>query len=321
MNRIFWLVALSMVLASCAAPMAGIDPVVTPTPKTLEGDEALRRDAETMARSLGISVDEAIRRLQQQDDIGKLGAELESQEAGTFAGLWIQQTPTYRVVVAFTRDGEKTIRRHIANTPLASVIEVRAAQATLAELETAQQRVIALMESLDLAVSSAINVQENQVELYVTDRSQFDTTLEKAKAQLPDHVVAITIYEPLRDKIPFPLTPDPTIHSPQLKTRSADFMTALAIGKLVVKDGCLRIGEGDSSYLILWQPDYFVNNDDGVIEVLDRNGQVVARVGEEIRMGGGEVPLTVELERQLREPLPKECPGPYWLMGQLASRN
>ncbi len=178
MNRIFWLVVLSMMLAGCAAPVAGTGSATTSTPKLLEGDEALQRDAETMAGSLGISVDEAIRRLQQQDDIGRLGAELESQEAGTFAGLWIQQTPTYHVIVAFTRDGEKTITRYVSNTPLA-----------------------------------------------------------------------------------------------------------------------------------------------GVIEVLDRNGQVVARVGEQIRMGGGEIPLTAELERQLREPLPKECPGPYWLMGQLASHN
>ncbi len=321
MNRIFWLVVLSMMLAGCAAPVAGTGSATTSTPKLLEGDEALQRDAETMAGSLGISVDEAIRRLQQQDDIGRLGAELESQEAGTFAGLWIQQTPTYRVVVAFTRDGEKTIRRYVSNTPQAGVIEVRTAQATLAELEAAQQRVIALMESLGFAMSSGINIQENRVELYVTDRPQFDAALQTAKVRLPDHVVAITIYEPLGDKIPFPVTPDPTIHLPELKTRSAAFMTALAIGKLVVKDGCLRIGEGDSSYLVLWQPDYFVNNNNGVIEVLDRNGQVVARVGEEIQMGGGEVSLTAELERQLRKPLPNECPGPYWLMGQLASHN
>jgi hypothetical protein len=321
MNRVFWLALLPILLAGCAAPITGAGPVFTPTPKTLEGDEALRRDAETMARSLGISVDEAIRRLRQQDDIGKLSAELEFQEADTFAGLWIQQTPKYRVVVAFTRDGEETIQRHVANTPLAGAIEVRTAQATLAELEATQQRVIAPMKLLDLAMSSSINIQENRVELYVTDRPQFDAALQKAKVQLPDHVVAITIYEPLGDKPPFPVTPDPTIHLPQLKTRSAALMTALTIGKLVVKDGCLRIGEGGSSHLILWQPDYFVNNNNGVIEVLDRNGQVVARVGEEIRMGGGEVPLTPELERQLRAPLPKECPGPYWLMGQLASHN
>lgn len=37
-------------------------------------------------------------------------------------------------------------------------------------------------------------------------------------------------------------------------------------------------------------------------------------------MGGGEVPLTEDLQRQLREPLPEQCEGPYWLMGEVVSK-
>ena len=54
-----------------------------------------------------------------------------------------------------------------------------------------------------------------------------------------------------------------------------------------------------------------------MVEILDRHGEVTVRVGEAIRMGGGEVVLTEALRRQLREPLPDPCQGPYWLMGEL----
>ena len=296
-------------------------PAIQPTTASVEVSDALRRDAETMAEDLGISVDEAIRRLKLQDPIGTLGAELERLEADTFAGLWIQHEPEYRIVVAFTHNGEETIQPYIENTSLANLIEVRTAEATYEELKAAQQKAHRLLDELGLSLASGINIKENQAELYVTDRPLFDATLQEANIQLPDHVEVITIYEPLGDDIPFAVTPVPTIHFPQLRTRSATFMEALLVGKLIVKDGCLRVSasDRDRGHLIIWQPDYFLNSNEGVIEILDRRGEAVARVGEEIRMGGGEVPLTANLKRQLREPLPEQCEGPYWLMGQLVS--
>ena len=325
-NPIRWLILLVILLVGCSASVENSlqtsTPTTQPTAASVEVSDALRRDAETMAEDLGISVDEAIRRLKLQDPIGTLGAELERLEADTFAGLWIQHEPEYRIVVAFTRNGEETIQPYVENTPLANLIEVRTAEATCEELKAVQQETHWLLDELGLSVASGINIKENQVELYVTDRSLFDTTLQEANIRLPDHVEVITIYEPLGDDIPFAVTPVPTIHFPQLRTRSAAFMEALLVGKLIVKDGCLRVSasEGDRGHLIIWQPDYFLNSNEGVIEILDRNGEVVARVGEEIRMGGGEVALTENLKRQLREPLPEQCEGPYWLMGQLASK-
>ena len=126
-------------------------------------------------------------------------------------------------------------------------------------------------------------------------------------------------YEPLGDAIPFAVTPDPSVHFPPLRTLRAAFMAALLPGKLSVTEGCWRVTGSGRSHLVIWQPDFFVNNNEGVIEILDRNGEVVARVGEEIRIGGGEVPLTEELKQLLREPLPERCGGPYWSMGELVS--
>ena len=92
------------------------------------------------------------------------------------------------------------------------------------------------------------------------------------------------------------------------------FMEALLIGELVVEDGCLRVrGEGEN-HLVIWQADYFLTDNDGLLEILDETGKGVATVGETIYLGGGEQ-RTVD-DAQLRQPIPEACGGPYWRMGE-----
>ncbi|MCZ7671809.1 MAG: hypothetical protein M5U34_34105 [Chloroflexi bacterium] len=103
---------------------------------------------------------------------------------------------------------------------------------------------------------------------------------------------------------------------PQLKQRDVAFMDALLIGELVVEEDCLRIHDSntDESTLVIWQADYFLNDNHGIVEIVDETGTVVARVGEMVYMGGGEQ-ATVNND-ELRESIPEQCGGPYWRMGQ-----
>lgn len=252
-------------------------------------------------------------------DVGELGALLEQEEGGTFAGLWIEREPRYQVVVAFTRDGEETIRPYIEGGSLAGQIEVRSADVTYIELQNTQKLAHHLVDPLGLSTSSSIDIQESHVELYVTDEARFEAALKEADVTLPEDVVVIAIYEPVGDNPPFAVTPEASVFMPQLQARSAAFMQALLIGELVVQNGCLRVQSGEESQLVIWQADYFLNNHDGTLEILDETGKIVAYVGETVYMGGGEVSLTAELEAQLREPIPEACgePQKVWLMGEL----
>ena len=101
--------------------------------------EALLQDACHYAADVGVDLDEAVRRLQAQHTIGELGAELEANEQPTFGGLWIQHTPEYKVIAAFTRDGEETVRRYVTGTSLVDMVEVREVEVTLVELRRAQR--------------------------------------------------------------------------------------------------------------------------------------------------------------------------------------
>src|SRR5690242_10250617 len=64
--------------------------------------EALLEDATSYAAQTGVSVDEAVRRLRLQKEIGDLEATLATEEPDTYAGLWIDDKSGYRIVARFT---------------------------------------------------------------------------------------------------------------------------------------------------------------------------------------------------------------------------
>ncbi len=161
----------------------------------LTEDEALAQDAKFYAEDQGITVDEAIERLKLQEPIGELSSKLEAEESATFAGLWIQHQPEYRVVVSFTNCGEDTIRKYVEDGPLANLVEVRTAEVSLTELKEKQRDAMNTASKLGIAVDADINVFKNQVELYTTDYTKFDTTLELTGTRLPNNVKFIEVSE------------------------------------------------------------------------------------------------------------------------------
>ncbi len=144
----------------------------------------------------GVSVEEAKRRLQLQDKIGLMGAKLEAYELETFAGLRIEHTPEFKIVVLFTRGGEETIKPYLKNYPeLINITEVRTAKVSLADLQEAQDIASSSISDLGIRAESGINVYNNTVELYVAkvDRILLDSALERGEIQLPDCVSVITV--------------------------------------------------------------------------------------------------------------------------------
>ena len=294
-----------------------LDQLSEETSVMTESGEVFNPDVQYYANDLGIDVEEAAYRLSLQESIGKLNACLEGEEKDTFAGLWIEHEPSYQVVVAFTRDGEDTLAIYITGSALEDIVRVRSAAVTYEELRAVQAETDRLLQPLNTPFSSGINIQENLVELYITDIDAFDAGIQDHDIELPKHLSVVTIYEPLGDDLPFEVNPDDSIYFPQLKTRSTSFMEALLIGRLEVENGCLlAFQEGsDQPITIVWQTDYFLHNNEGSIEMLDREGKVVARVGETIYLGGGEVG-GIE-DDQLQAPMPEHCSSsPLWLMGE-----
>lgn len=162
----------------------------------LDDKDPLLYDAQIYASNNNVSTEEALHRFQLQDIAGKLGAELGKNETETLAGLWIEHTPEFRIVVRFTRDGEETIKPYLKQYPeLADIVEVRTANVSLANLQRDQADTSSSVNALGIRVPSDINVYNNSVELYITkaDRSRFDEALQRGEIQLPDTVRVITV--------------------------------------------------------------------------------------------------------------------------------
>lgn len=66
-------------------------------------EEAERRMAIQLRDSIGPKTEPGRPPRPPRDSIGAINGTLQEKEAGTFAGLWIQHRPDYRVVVAFTK--------------------------------------------------------------------------------------------------------------------------------------------------------------------------------------------------------------------------
>ncbi len=101
---------------------------------------------------------------------------------------------------------------------------------------------------------------------------------------------------------------------PVIKNEPQGSFLALAEGTLVLEDGYLRLSKfySDTTDLIIWPYGYSLNVEGDDIQIINGNGQIVAHVGDNISVGGGEVPLIVVC-KNIGALLPYDCEGPYWL--------
>jgi hypothetical protein len=157
-----------------------------------EGD-ALILDAREYAVRYGVELTEAIYRLELQRSTGDLESELAEMERETFAGLWLQHTPDFRIIVQFANNGNETIRPYILEQPFASYVEVRTVAVTLWELQATEDWVHEFLSRQSIPADSLVDVIGNRVELRVLDRTILDRALQQARIDLPDHVVVVTV--------------------------------------------------------------------------------------------------------------------------------
>lgn len=80
------------------------------------------------------------------------------------------------------------------------------------------------------------------------------------------------------------------------KPNDAPDLLAPLEGKLDLSKGCLSIqsADGGTSYTAIWPLEFDFNTGSGSVNILNGDDQVVARVGDQIRVSGGEARLSPE---------------------------
>ena len=157
-------------------------------------------EAVNYAKELGVDNEQAAERFETQQEAGDLERSLAEQEKDTFAGLWIEHKPQFRVVVQFTeqeRAEEEKIKSYLPQEEelLAKSVDIRTAKFSLQQLVGAQQTALGATRNLKVPLDSGINIQENRVEIYVLDRAAFMSTLQGARVQLPQPVEVVQVKE------------------------------------------------------------------------------------------------------------------------------
>lgn len=102
--------------------------------------------------------------------------------------------------------------------------------------------------------------------------------------------------------------------------------TTVDSGELAVdRKGCLRMGpQGDRrpNFVPVWPPGYSLDAGGERMRILDGEGRVVARVGDEIRVGGGpasSLETVVDVDEQQGREIRERCPGTYFIVGEVLS--
>jgi hypothetical protein len=155
--------------------------------------EAVRRDAQSYAASNGVSVDEAVRRMALQLEIGALSARLEEGERETFAGLWIEHGPEFHAVAAFTRNGQQTLQRYVGGGTLATLVRPAAARVSLAHLQEIQRNALRSVMGRGVRAEAGLDVRNNRAEVYVLDRRPVDAEVQRGTVRIPEHARVVQV--------------------------------------------------------------------------------------------------------------------------------
>jgi hypothetical protein len=290
----------------------------------LTGCFASWRDADEYARQNKISLGQAMQQLRYQDQIGALAQTLATNELDTYAGLWIEHEPTYRIVVRFTQNPEETLRPYIEDLPFAGLVEARDACYTMIELEAIHTQAMAQLEKLDFGVSSSLSVQENRIEVYVSDRAWFESELRTAGIELPEGVALVTVEggSTARDMDRLLTPPVPGIAFPRQKPIEGVRVSMLAelVGTLRLQGECLYVDglQDGERVLPIWPPEFTLRQEGDEVLVIDGEEQVAARAGEEVYMAGGHVPVSDEW---VLGQIPEACRGSYFVVGSEVRPN
>ncbi|MCW1431604.1 hypothetical protein [Novosphingobium sp. JCM 18896] len=232
------------------------------------------------------------------------------QEASTFAGLWIEHQPKYRVVVAFTRDAARTLSKYTRD-PLFEPLDRPGP--TLAALRATQERLTRELTAINARPSySSSSEQTGRVEIGLAVEADIVRSAQKAgRINIPGYVDLIPP-RPLRFNVPPPFAGDARLHAfPRAYYRRGELSTMMPSSKrkIIVYEGCLSLQGEDGPRTILWSNEAAVDrSQNGVIAIVDRENGARVAVGEDAALESSAIP------KGWSEPVidtDPRCPGPY----------
>lgn len=340
--------AILLLAGLAAAPLLASEPPLAETCpnltkaeiRAIENYKGQFRENAYYARAYCVSVEEAERRMAIQlrdavgpkqepgappapraDGPGQLGALLREREAATFAGLWIEHRPTYRVVVAFTRDAAATLARYTRD-PL--FVPLDRPGPSYRELQDIQQRLIAEFQRRGIRWAMAgANEQTGRIDFELAQQAApIRAAAARGEFDLPPFVV---LNEPR--PLPHPAPPPPRAGDtrvkafPQLKHRTDMFPQTLVgvpdvAATLELRNGCLVFVTDTDTRTALWGAEDAVDlSDPSQVTIVDRLSGKRITVGERVSLAGLQPSEPGARDKAAKVGESPACPGPYRHVG------
>lgn len=148
-------------------------------------DPSRSRLLQHYAETFGVPVAEAERRQHNRWEIVDLGRRLETEEPETFAGLWIEHSPVYRVVARFTRAPEEILRRYTRNPLFVAGPAPVSKKALLLDHE----RAMAAMRPTGLRYASKPEMLTGLIEIIAEDPEAVERLRAAGKLDLPPNTI------------------------------------------------------------------------------------------------------------------------------------
>ena len=129
------------------------------------------------------------------EDAGKsLEPELSAKYPDTFGGLWVEYTPKFHFVVAFTSGGEAAVQPYRQGL-LADAIEVHTVKYSYRSLQKAQTDIMTALNKLNIEFNSGIMTMDNVVELDITktDMPGLNVAVQTGHLIIPDCVKIVPV--------------------------------------------------------------------------------------------------------------------------------
>jgi hypothetical protein len=288
----------------------------------------LGRDSTAFVDDQGLPLDETTYRTRFEETIGEFQSLLMADLTDTYGGLWVEQQPEYRIVIALTEGDIETVRPYLDSHEWADYVEVLPVNYTLEELRADQVMASQAADSVQGSAATAVDIVNNRVELIVDNPDLFLADLTQAGVRLPESAVVLDsdpegeLPDTKRGVLLEAIAPDDQVIYLPVQPPSEESMMALLEGTLVEVDGCLRIEDGHyaDGWLVIWPSGSDIRVADDGIEVINAEGKPVARVGEQLGAGGGAIENTRGME-SIDEMIPgmpiEGCRGPYWVAAPL----
>ncbi|HYJ31022.1 MAG TPA: hypothetical protein VEW25_11865 [Allosphingosinicella sp.] len=299
MRRFFLFLACAPA-ALLAQTAPGSYPTIETAPPTDFGaappvpDRRPRGETSWYAQAYGVSEEEALRRMGLQhalsDEVGRIRARLEAEQADNYADMWLEHAPEFRMVVGFVRDPETILRRYTSH-PLFVARQVRH---SLAELKAGADAAFAQLRRLGVPAEGGVYVSDNEVRIGVgVDQEEAAALVRSGRLRVAPFVRivgadALDPAEPVSEAArrfvrTFPLA----------RHRTGSETSELNIGTIVLRDGCFRLdGPGEDDPFAFFGAETGLRLDEAGYPTLYQRGRgshggEAARVGERMVLGGG----------------------------------